>query len=512
MRVGLRVDLEKAAEIARSARVTGGLLIGAAVLALLVGVVGFAGTLITVLGHSQRSMALQVTAAGCLLFGGVMLPAIGGIAAMIFSVRSFRSAGAYEVLATTLLRDGSLDRSALEAQLGRDRAERLVADATKREVLTAVASTAREPASYAPASTPSMRSPAAPASPRVVIPESAYTPRLAETTLGLAATSLATPSVRPPPMATPSAVPDTRTPGAALRRSPALAGPTHPDGVVLDLTGRTLKDTWEVERRLASGGMGTVYVARHTRTGRRYALKTLLPSVQLSENAIARFEREARAATAIGHTGIAAVHDFDVTAEGLHYLVMDLLVGESLEARLARVGRLPWPEAKRVSLEIADALSAAHRAGVLHRDVKPSNVFMASREGAAERAMLVDFGLAKPIVPEQGQSVTRTGAIVGTAHYMAPEQARSEAVDERTDVYGLGATLYEMLAGVPPFLGASPFAVMAMLLQEQPVAPSSLAGNVPPAADALVLRALAKAPVDRFQTVGELRAAIDAAG
>src|SRR5207342_1388639 len=123
------------------------------------------------------------------------------------------------------------------------------------------------------------------------------------------------------------------------------------------------------------------------------------------------------------------------------------------------VGRLPWPEARRVTLEIADALAAAHRAGVLHRDVKPSNVFMATREGQAELAMLVDFGLAKPIVPGHGQAVTRTGAIVGTAHYMSPEQARSEAVDERTDVYGLGATLYEMVAGVPPFLGASPFAV-----------------------------------------------------
>ena len=110
----------------------------------------------------------------------------------------------------------------------------------------------------------------------------------------------------------------------------------------------------------------------------------------------------------------------------------------------------------------------------------------------------------------QGGAVTRTGAIVGTAHYMSPEQARSEPVDERTDVYGLGATLYEMLAGVPPFLGASPFAVIAMLLQEQPVAPSSLSPNVPPAADALVLRALAKAPGDRWPSVPAVQAALEA--
>lgn len=494
----MRIDLEKAGEIARSRRVTAGLFIGAATLAMLVAVVGLAATLIAVLGHDDRSLAVQLSAGVCLLTVGVALPGIALITSVVFSVRAFRRAAAYETLATTILRDGAIDRSQLEARLGRERAERLIADAMTTGVLTA----SEDEASVAPVGPPS---------PRIVIPQAAYTPRLAEQTLGLAATSLATPSVRPAPMAaneerasprlTPAHVPNTRTPGVSTRSMPNDLAP--------DLTSRTLKETWTVERKLASGGMGTVYVARHARTGRRYALKTMLPSAQLSESAIARFEREARAATAIGHAGIAAVHDFDVTSEGLHYLVMDLLVGESLEARLARVGRLPWPEARGVAIEIADALAAAHRAGVLHRDVKPSNVFMASREGASERAMLVDFGLAKPIVPGHGESVTRTGAIVGTAHYMSPEQARSEPVDERTDVYGLGATLYEMVAGVPPFLGASPFAVMAMLLQEQPIAPSSLCPNLAPPVDALILRALAKLPAERFQTVTSFQAAIE---
>ncbi len=485
------MDLEKVGEIARGSRVNGGVFIGAAGLAALLGVVGLAITLIAVFAQTERSLALQVTAGACLFFVGVLLPWAGGISAVVLSVRAFQRASAYEALASAVLRDGTLDRGALEARLGREGCERTISRGMARGAITSPDAT-----------------PIGPPSPRVVIPESAYTPRLAESTLGLAATSLATPSVRPPAM-TPSGVPDTRTPGVPARSPTAHAN--IPDVVVLDLTGRVLKDTWDIERRLASGGMGTVYVARHTRTGRRYALKTLLPGAQLSESAIARFEREARAATAIGHSGIAAVHDFDVTSEGLHYLVMDLLVGESLEARLARVGRLPWPEARRVALEITDALGAAHRAGVLHRDVKPSNVFMASREGSAERAMLVDFGLAKPIEPGHGNSVTRTGAIVGTAHYMAPEQARSEAVDARTDIYGLGATLYEMLAGVPPFLGASPFAVMAMLLDEKPIAPSALSPNVPSAVDALVLRALAKSPADRFQDVSQLRAALESA-
>jgi serine/threonine-protein kinase len=489
----LRVDREKAGEIARGARVTGGLFIGGSALAVCVGVVGLATTLIAVLGsHGDHSLAVQAVSGFCLGVAGVLLPVLAAAASIVLSVRAFRRAGAFEALLASVLRDGTLDRPGLETRLGRERTEGVIADATKNGALLPDTSTA-----------PPSPVIAMPASPRVVIPESAYTPRLAETMLGLAATSLA-PSQRPPPM--PSDMPDTRSPGVARTPEPK----TTPGAPAVDLAGRTLKGTWEVERRLASGGMGTVYVARHSRTGRRYALKSLLPTVQLSSVAIARFEREARAATAIGHAGIAAVHDFDVTPEGLHYLVMDLLVGESLEDRLARVGRLPWPEAKRVTLEVADALAAAHRAGVLHRDVKPSNVFMASREGAAERAMLVDFGLAKPIVPGQGSSVTRTGAIVGTAHYMAPEQARSGPVDERTDVYGLGATLYEMLAGVPPFLGSSPFAVMAMLLEETPVAPSALSGNVPPAVDALVLRALAKQPNDRWPSIPALRAALEA--
>jgi serine/threonine-protein kinase len=448
---------------------------------LLTLVVGLAVTLIAVSESRGHSLAVQLAAGGCLAIGSVLVPLVAGLSAIALSVRAFRNAAGLESLVSVVLRDGGIDRALLEAKLGAERADRTIVFARERGGVSAAEAIEAAPTT--------------PSTPRIVIPESAYTPRLAEITLGHAATSLATPSVRPP------AMPETSTPA--------------PEPVVelapLDLVGRTLKGTWDVERRLASGGMGTVYVARHVRTGRRYALKTVLPSAQLSPDAIARFEREARAATAIGHAGIAAVHDFDRTSEGVHYLVMDLLVGESLESRLARVGRLSWPEARRVSLEVGDALAAAHRASVLHRDVKPSNVFMATRDGAPERAMLVDFGLAKPITPGRGDAVTRTGAIVGTAHYMAPEQARGEPLDERTDVYGLGATMYEMVAGVPPFLGASPIAVMAMLLNETAVAPSVLGSNIPPAVDTIILRALAKAPTDRYADLPSMMRAIEAA-
>ena len=267
------------------------------------------------------------------------------------------------------------------------------------------------------------------------------------------------------------------------------------------LVGLTLKQTYFVEGLLAAGGMGCVYTARHVRTGRRYAVKTLLPDERISMESLHRFEREARTASSLGHAGIVQVHDFELDSDP-RYLVMDLLVGETLEHRLARIGRLQWGEVKRLALEVAEALHAAHTAGVLHRDLKPSNVFLATREGLGERAILLDFGLAKPIREGASVWVTRTGAIVGTAHYMSPEQARGErTIDIRSDVYGLAALLYETIAGVPPFLGASPFAVLTSLLTEQPVPPSHLMQGVPPALDALLLRALAKSPNDRPKDV-----------
>ncbi|MBX7197710.1 MAG: serine/threonine protein kinase, partial [Sandaracinaceae bacterium] len=334
------------------------------------------------------------------------------------------------------------------------------------------------------------------------------------------AATVAGPSVRPPP-----GMPDTRggawTPPPPSAPSPppaplpatAVGVPVAPPRATPhastppgrtsaeQLVGQTLKQTWFVEGLLAAGGMGCVYTARHVRTGKRYAVKTLLPDERISMESLHRFEREARTASSLGHVGIVQVHDFDLDGDP-RFLVMDLLEGETLEQRLARAGRLAWPDVKRIALEVADALAAAHHAGVLHRDLKPSNVFLARKEGLGERAVLLDFGLTKPIREGASVWVTRTGAIVGTAHYMSPEQARGErSLDQRADVYGLGALIYEMIAGIPPFLGATPFAVLTSLLTEAPVPPSHLMQGVPPAVDALVLRALAKAPSDRPQDV-----------
>ncbi len=491
----MRIDLGKLGEIIRGLQIQGGFLIGAGVLALFVAAVGTSGTLLTAFGHLNTA-ALQFSATTCCLLSGVLVPGGGVALAGVFTFRAFRRAARLETLAECTAPDGTLDRAKLDGKLTREIADAAIADAMNGGAV--IATPATPPPRIDPRPSPRM-TPAfvPPTSPRVVAtpaPASGYG------SLGEAKTALASGGLRQSPAAAP--VPSTRSPSPESLRPPAAN--------VRDLTGVTIKQTWIVEGCIATGGMGAVYAARHARTGRRYALKTLLPDEQLSKNAIARFEREARAASAVGHAGIVAIHDFDQTDDGLHYLVMDLLEGETLETRLARVGRLAWPDAKRIALEIGDALAAAHRAGILHRDLKPSNVFLRAMEGSAERAILVDFGLAKPMKASDSHFVTRTGAIVGTAHYMAPEQARGEAVDERTDVYGFGALLYEMVAGVPPFLGSTPFAVMAMLLAEQPVAPGQLAQGVPPRVDAAVLRMLAKSPSDRFRDVVSATSALSA--
>src|SRR5262249_25456420 len=158
------------------------------------------------------------------------------------------------------------------------------------------------------------------------------------------------------------------------------------------------------------------------------------------------------AASAIGHPGIVAVHDFHETEGGVHYLVMDLLEGETLEQRLARAGSLPWSEARRIVTEVGSALAAAHDRGLLHPDLKPANTFLATASDQPARAAPLASGLAKPLSDAARSRITVSGTAVGTPMYMSPEQARGEALDVRSDVYGLAAVLYEMITGAPPFL------------------------------------------------------------
>ena len=257
---------------------------------------------------------------------------------------------------------------------------------------------------------------------------------------------------------------------------------------------------FELVDELGRGGMGVVYRARHLATGQLYALKTL--SVGADEDARVRFQREGLGqARADGHPNVVRVHTAG-EAGGRGYMVLDLLSGGDLAARLKQ-GPLPPREAARVALEVGRGLAHAHARGVLHRDLKPANVLF-DDEG---RAKLVDFGLAR--LAGEG-TLTRTGQVLGTPAYMSPEQADGEkGIGPATDVYGLGALLYAALSGVPPFGGSNLAEVLHHVFRTRPVPPSVHAPEVPPALDAICARALEKEPAARYASADELVAALE---
>ena len=256
-------------------------------------------------------------------------------------------------------------------------------------------------------------------------------------------------------------------------------------------------------RVLGRGGMGVVYEAEHLKLGRRVALKVLSEERSDDATALARLRREALSMGALQHPHIVQVSDFN---EGPPpFLEMELLAGQSLRDRLAERGAMSAADACSVALQLLSALGAAHRAGIIHRDVKPANVFVVETPLTDVFVKLLDFGVAKLLTPQQGPALTSFDAVVGSAPYMAPEQIRGEAIDGRTDLFALGVTLYEMLAGQRPFVAAPNENVMATILRGGPIAP--LAG-VPGALEAAVLRALTPSPSVRWTSAEEMTAAL----
>lgn len=261
------------------------------------------------------------------------------------------------------------------------------------------------------------------------------------------------------------------------------------------MAGKVLGD-YRVERRLGGGGFGAVYAGAHIRTGRKYALKILRPDRAIvSPDARERFRREAEALSGLGHVGIVAIHDY-ASVEGIDYIVMDLLEGEDLAARLGSQGAFQIDEGIELISSIGDALQTAHDANIIHRDLKPGNVFLARVPGEPERPVLLDFGLAKD-VSGNAQSMTASGEALGTPTYMAPEQASGGAIDERTDVYALGALAYEVLSGEPPFDGANATAIILQLMTSDPKPLQGLPAHVA----AAVHRAMSKDADDRHPSV-----------
>jgi eukaryotic-like serine/threonine-protein kinase len=274
------------------------------------------------------------------------------------------------------------------------------------------------------------------------------------------------------------------------------------------LIGLVLHDTYRLERLIGEGGMGSVYEASHLRLRRRFAIKLLSPGVATNTEALARFRREGEITSELGHPNIVEVIDFNFTPEGAPYIVMELLTGENLSERIQR-GPLTLQQAVAILRQAVSALEAAHQRGIVHRDLKPQNIFLCPRPDG-EVAKVVDFGISKVL----GSQSMMTGAhsILGTPSYMSPEQAQGRAaeVDVRTDVFALGAILYEMLSGRPPFVGETLSSVLYQVVHEPPP-PLHLLRSVPPSVEQVVLRAMSKRPEDRYDNVAALAQALSAA-
>jgi len=272
------------------------------------------------------------------------------------------------------------------------------------------------------------------------------------------------------------------------------------------LVGVTLNSTYAVERLLGEGGMGRVYAARHTRIAqKRVAVKVLHTEFSGNAQVLARFQREAEAAAAISHPNVVSVLDVDVTPQGMPYMVCEYLEGVDLSDHLRDVQRLDVADALSVTRQLCRGLAAAHAQGVIHRDLKPPNVFLVGdfSKGAPARlyAKVLDFGLSRFHGSEGEQNLTKTGFIMGTPTYMAPEQARGQHVDHRADVYGLGTILYTMLTGRPPFQEETPQATILAVLSSEPPRPRSLVPTIPPHIELVIERAMAKKPEDRFPSM-----------
>jgi serine/threonine protein kinase len=307
------------------------------------------------------------------------------------------------------------------------------------------------------------------------------------------------------------------TRGAAVRSERKSERPSARPGGPQSLVGVVLSGRYLVERLIGQGGMGAVYQAEHTHMRKRLAVKVLHPEMSRLPEVVARFEREAMAAAHIDHPNVAAATDFGKLDDGSFFLVLEYVEGKSLRDAIAE-GRLELGRALHIARQMASALGRAHSLGIVHRDLKPENIMLVTRDGEADFVKVLDFGIAKVPVGELGSdsrvpglALTQLGMVYGTPEYMAPEQALGQPVDARADLYGLGAMLFEMIAGTRPYEHESKVTLLGMHV----TAPIPHAGertpeaNVPPDVDAIVTRLLAKEAADRFNDAKALVDTID---
>lgn len=281
------------------------------------------------------------------------------------------------------------------------------------------------------------------------------------------------------------------------------AGPDETDPLV----GNVLGGAFRILRAVGEGATARVYEASHVRLGKkRFAVKVLHSFYAQNATAVARFQREAETAAAIEHDGVVDVYDVNQTSDGRFYIVTEFLSGQDLRSLLGDRGKLPAPLAVRIARGVCQALAAAHVNGVVHRDLKPDNVFVSGPVDAPS-VKLIDFGISKI---KDGATLTQTGMLVGTPAYMAPEQAAGGTIDARTDVYAVGAMLYRAVTGRRPFEAEETAEVLSAIVSEEPPRPRSLEPGVPEALELAIQRAMSKNAADRFASAEELDQALAA--
>jgi len=272
------------------------------------------------------------------------------------------------------------------------------------------------------------------------------------------------------------------------------------------LEGRSIEGRWVVGEPIGRGGMSTVYLGHDELDGTPVAIKTLKPGLKPELRSAERFRREARAASRVEHPNVISIAAHGELDDGQCYLVMEHAEGVSLQRAIRIEAPFGPRRVLRVARQIVSALARAHAEGVLHRDLKPANVVLSHRRGEPDFVKVLDFGLAKIIGHDEADTLTKAGLIFGTPEYMSPEQAVGQAVDGRCDLYALGAMLYEMLVGWPPFRGEGVFETVRMQVAEHPLAPRDVRSDisVPPMLEGVVLRCLEKRPEDRFESADHL--------
>ena len=272
--------------------------------------------------------------------------------------------------------------------------------------------------------------------------------------------------------------------------------------------GEVIAERYRIVAEIGRGAMGTVYRAEHVQISKVMAIKLLHRELEDNPENVARFQLEAEAASRLNHPNTVQVFDFGRTKSGSLYLAMEHVDGEDLGKAIGRDGAIPFGRVAYLCAQVAGSVADAHAAGVIHRDLKPENIVIKQgRDG--ERPKVLDFGLAKLFEGKLGTQITSSGTIVGTPYYMSPEQIQGQELDPRSDVYAMGAIMYECVVGAPPFDAPNPVGVLSKHLSEEPPAPSSRSPlSVPAEANEIILKCLQKDPDHRYQTAEELRQAL----